>query len=217
MAGTTFANSHGASLVMAPAPVEIPLHDAEPLRLALRVLRESEDIAALAWARGYTKRLGIEAAGDDEPVYSKALMAARLARACVTEGSEGSEGSESGSRAPYFESADAVLDSEALAGDRLAYLYELYEIHRDLVSPMAKTIGVEKLLELAKEMVDAKDPRPFVGLRPGLRWIFTRTLAATLLTFWTSKSPAGGFSAGVASASPETSPSGTTSASDAAP
>lgn len=197
----TFAESHGAGLSLAPVPVELPLHGAEPLRFALRVLRESDDIAALSWARAYATRMGIASAGEDEPIYSKALMAARLARACLTEDSDAK------TQTPFFASADAILDAEALAGDRLAYVYELYEIHRDLVSPMAKTIGVHKLLDLAKEMVESKGPGPFVALRPGLRWIFVRTLAATLMTFWTSKSPPGGSEGSTAGESPTTSTS----------
>lgn len=176
-------------------PAELPLHGKAPLQIALRALRPSEQIAALAWARAHARKHGVDKPDDDEPIYARALMAAVLARACVRPDSDPA------APAPVFTDADEILDHADFTEDHLAYLYELYEVWRDEVSPMAKTVGADKVLAHARECVEARDASPFVRLRPGLRWILHRSMAAALLTFATSTSPAGGGSPSTASSS----------------
>lgn len=179
------------------------MYGAESLRLCLRLVRPSEDVDALSWASAFAKGKGIENPNEDEPIYSKALMAARLLRACVTLDSD--------PKLPtrLFDSEEEIMTSDALGDDRIAYLYELYEIFRDEVSPLEKTIDAARAMKLAEEVWGSRSPAPFVRLRPGLRWIFARTWAGMLVMQQQTKSPNGGGFESTEPASPPTSESTT--------
>lgn len=181
--------------------VELPMYgDDEPLKLCLRIVRPSEDVEALSWARAFAKGKGIEDPTEDEPIYSKALMAARLRRACVKPGSDPK------APTPLFDSEEEIMSSDHLGDDRVAYLYELYEIWRDEVSPLEKVIDAAKAMKLAEEVWGSRTPAPFVRLRPGLRWICARTWAGMVVMQARMKSPNGGISASTETRSTE--PSG---------
>lgn len=207
----TFAQSQASKGRLAVKAVELPMHKADPLKLGVRPLDVAEELSALAWARERAKADGVLEPKEDDPIYSRYLMAATLFRACVA-GKVDADGAlsfpeDDRELVPFFASPQEILSAPQMGRDRLAYLYELHEIWQDEVSPTSLTLKPAEIMDKAREIAGSSTPGPFLGLRPGMRWIFTRSMALMLVDSPNFRLPSGGSTESDAA---ESRPGGTT-------
>lgn len=196
----TFAQRAVASGIRAIQPIAVAMQvGASPLVLGVRVIRPDEDLEALAYANGVAKAKNATAQAED-PVYSLALMVARVRRASVALTDEAAALAATGVLKPYvsddapvpfFASEEEILGADDLCRDRIAYIAEQQEVWQEQVSPLKTKLSPVAVLEQAKLIAEAIDPGPFLGLRPGMRWIFARATAAMLLSSLQIRSQSG--------------------------
>jgi len=84
--------------------------------------------------------------------------------------------------------ATAILASDHIGRDGIIYLAEQQEFWQDLCNPASLKMSEEQLWSLVGEVATEADPKTFLGLRLGLRWIFTRSMAALLMSSSLDKS-----------------------------
>lgn len=139
----------------------------------VRVLLPDEEADVLAAARAFCVSKGTPDAPEGDPLFELARVVHTLFRACIDHDSTEEKPE------PFFASADQILASEALNRDNIFALYEQQQIWQDEVArqPMAFTEAEFEHFILSCE---GDDPFPFVSLRPGKRWSFTRSMASLL-------------------------------------
>ena len=90
-------------------------------------------------------------------------------------------------RVQFFDSAEQAMHD--LDRDRIGWLYETWQIVQEQASPTRAKMSPAEFYTMIDKVAREDDPRPFVSMRPGLRWIFTRTLADLWLNSQKDKSP----------------------------
>lgn len=139
-------------------------------KVDLRALSEGEEIEVLREARAYAKAQGGDAI-DEDAIYQHALRVFTLAKACVDCDSP------AGAPTPYFDGGAAqIFASASLGPEHVVYVHEKYLLHRDEVSPYVSEFSPEGFLEVTTGIARG-DQNYFLGLRQGMLWNFTRTLA----------------------------------------
>lgn len=157
----------------------------------VRVLLPFEEADVLERARAFAKTKGIEAPSESDPLYDFGLHIHRIAIACVD-----SESPESAPR-PFFDGGiDQILKSQELTRDHIAYLYEQSIAWQDDCSPRLLKLSPEQFVDATGKTAGG-DMLPFLQLRPGMQWIFTRTLAGLALSSLPFKSDSSSSSEGV--------------------
>jgi hypothetical protein len=135
-------------------------------KLAIRVLDGLEEALVISRAKAFCES---QNAGTDGDLVLIARAAHRIAIACLdVEDHE----------KPYFDGGfDQIMASKQLGRDRILYLAEMQELWQDQCSPSLLRLGDAEFTKRVREIALSENPDPFVELRPGLRWSFTRTLA----------------------------------------
>lgn len=144
-------------------------------KLAMRALREDEYDDVLANARAFAKKRG-ESAEDGDDLYERGKMLHTLAIACLDADSPEDV------PALFFDGGvDQIASSEIMCPEVIAYLYERQQLWQDEVNPLLKALQPNEFFAAAVAVAGG-NMAFFVGMRPGMRWSFTRTLASQLLS-----------------------------------
>lgn len=163
-------------------PQTVEIAPGVTITVRFRVLAPFESSSVLSAARAEAKAQGVDEPEVGEPLYEAAFKAHTLAFAIVDPDSKADDPK------PYFDGGvEQVKHSKLLTDDVIAYLFELWELWRDSVS-LQKVMLDEVTFGRVMEAAGISDARPFLGLRPGARWNFTRTLAARHMSLLRSRS-----------------------------
>lgn len=141
----------------------------------VRLLNPGEEAAILQHARAFAIARGVEGPGDGDPLYEMGKQVHRARLACVETASPPD------APVPFFGSEEAMLASSVITLEHIAYLSEFQETFQNLVSPRELALSGPAFLETVKRVAGG-DMLPFLQMRPGTRWIFTRTLAEGFVT-----------------------------------
>lgn len=147
--------------------------DAPAIKARVRALNGIEEEQALVAARKRAKNEGVDDPKPGEPLYDLALMVETVAIAYLDGDSP------TDTRKPFFDTgSDAIRQWYGREG--IAMLYGLQQDYQDRVAPnFAKLSPFEfyqGILKLGEESEESS--RFFYSrLRPGLQWIFVRSLA----------------------------------------
>lgn len=162
--------------------IETP--DGAAIPIDVRPLNGLEQADTLGKARAFAEARGVKEPRDGEPIYDLGKQVYTLLLACLDHDSP------SDKPAPFFASADEVLE---LDRDRRSYLYELQEMWEDECAPRPSAMESKDFLSWCMDVCAANegDDGPFVQLRPVLRWSCVRTLAAIHVLSQTHKSASG--------------------------
>jgi hypothetical protein len=161
--------------------VPLPMYNLpEPVPVLVRVLHGDERAEAVAAGRAYAVSKGIPEPSDGDETFAIGVKAHTLV-ACCMDAEKPLE--------PFFASAVEILKN--LDPERIAFLYEHWETHQDLHSPQGLTLKPEEFIAAVLNVGGSEKPDFFLSMRPGSRWIFTRTLAARLTSSLEPKSPFG--------------------------
>lgn len=134
-------------------------------------------------ARAFAISKGVVDPKDGDELYENARILHTLVIACVDKDSP-----EDAPR-PFFEGGfEQLHESELLLPDHLGYLYEQQQLWQDTCSPRFTNQTPGQFMAGVMKAAGG-DESFFVGARPGMRWDFTRTLAAAYLNLTTQKSP----------------------------
>lgn len=163
----------------ARSPITIEMGSAGLQKLDVRALDGAEEARVLAGALKYAKENGVEDAGFGDPLYDLGVQLHTILLACVD--------SDAKDEVPYFESLEQLTKSDLLTRDHFAIIYEAQQVHQDEVSPYDRDVSPDNLIDWASKIAGG-DQLPFVGMRPGARWSFTRSLAIRWLSLRAAKS-----------------------------
>jgi hypothetical protein len=174
------AASPGQALPEVPVP-----------EVGLRVLTGTELKIIAAKAREFSGQTP-DKVNEEDPLYALGKSAYTLALACVDPNSDpvnptpffGEPGDVDGA-------AREILDSVNLGRDGITYLAEAHELWQDLCNPQALRITGQRMSEVIGQIAADPDFRSFLALRPGMRWLLLRTMAALLVNLQSSSSVSG--------------------------
>ncbi len=159
--------------------------------VGLRVLTGAENSEVLQNAQSYAKQRGVDPWDEDHPICTLAKMVYTLLLSCIDPDDQSDE------PARFFDTADQILESNHLGRDGIVWLYEAQELWQEQTSPLCPLeIDPEAYFALMLQVAKEDNPDPFVRMRPGLRWSFTRSMACQLLASLTLKSDSGSLSDG---------------------
>jgi hypothetical protein len=173
-----------SQIVLGPRAVQfIKLQHADniELEMGVRPLVGAEEADILQRAIATTKEKGGEPRAGEE-LFDLHYRAELLAVACIDYESP------ENARTPYFDGGAAQV-LKHLHPDVICYLAERQQTWQDECSPSMRRQDPREFLEWVREIAEAEDAGPFVRLRPGTRWVSTRSMAKLLQDFLTSKSP----------------------------
>ncbi len=157
--------------------------DGKPILIDVRPLTPFEHGQVLASARAEAKAAGVESPEDGEPIYDLSVEIHTLVIGLVDSDSSKSDPQ------PYFDKgASQIRGSKIFTRDAIAYLYTLWEQWNDDCS-IQKAFIDEAALTRVIEEASVGNSLPFFALRPGVRWISMRTLAARFIDLQKLKSP----------------------------
>lgn len=170
--------------------VRLPLGD-DVVPVRLRVLASGELAQVLERTRADARARGVDEPRDGNPIYDLCEMEHTLAFACLD-----ADAPEQ-SAVPFFSGVEEIRRSPELGRDRIAYLYEQWQVFQDEVSPSLRTMSPAELVGAMQKLAleDDGDALAFFGsLGPGLRWSCMRTLARLWLASLTPSSPSSSLS-----------------------
>jgi len=171
----------GSRALSDPETVEIA--PGVSITFCCRVLTPFEAISMLSSARADAKAAGVDEPEAGEPIYEAARAKHTIALGLVDPDSTKDEDPK-----PFFDGGLKQIEhSKKLTNDVIAYLFELWEHWNESVS-LQKTMLDEKTFARIMEEAAVGNARPFFALRPGVRWNFTRTLAARHVNLLKSRS-----------------------------
>jgi hypothetical protein len=150
--------------------------------LDVRPINPIEHTTIVEKARAFAISKGVEAPKDGDELYEDAKILHTLVIACIDKDSPEKD------PRPFFEGGfDQLHGTELLLPDHIGYLYEQQQLWQDQCSPRF-THQTPGQFMAAVVKAAGGDQSFFVGARPGMRWDFTRTLAAAWLNLTTLKS-----------------------------
>lgn len=166
-----------------PPPIDAQATD-EPRKCLLRPLNGTEEGLALVRAREDAIRAGVTKPAIGEPEYDLALQIHTIALGCVDVDDP---------KALYFDGG-AEQVRESFGREAIALLYAVLDAWQDECAPTIKKLdpaawatGVTTLGGPSEE-----EARAFLSrLRPGLLWIYVRSMAVTLVSSPSPSSPSG--------------------------
>lgn len=177
-------------------PVPLPLPTGETATVAVRALLDAEDDEIDVAAREYAKARGVEDPKPGNTVYERGHALHTLLLACSDPDSPDEN------PAPFFSSIEEIR--QGLDRDRIAYLLTAQQVWQDKCAPQQLQLSGDEFIAKVVEVATSEDERPFLRMRPGLQWIFMRTLAGQCMNSPELKSLSG--SASVTSSSSTTRP-----------
>lgn len=161
-----------------PARVEMPWPGRdEPVPVLVRIIDTEERADAVAKGRAYAVSKGIDDPKDGDEVFALGVKAATLVTCCLDADAP---------TEPFFASVD---EARKLDPDRIAFLYEHWELHQDSHAPQRGTMSPGEYVAKVLEVADVRDPKALLSMRPALLWSYTLFTADLLASFWSHKSP----------------------------
>ncbi len=158
------------------------------VQVGLRPLTSGEQADIMTRARADAIARGVSDPKPGVPIYDLAEMEHTLLLACLDPDSP------QDAPRPLFASIEEIRTDPDLGGDRIAYLFELFQQFQEECSPQRRHMSLEEtmaaMLLLGGEG-EEEARRFFESLGPGLRWICMRTLGLLLRTSRTPSSPSG--------------------------
>lgn len=176
------AASQGAPVV--PGSVEV----------GLRVLTGDEFILTEKLARKMAESNGCKSFDESDSIFNMAKSLYTIAVACVDPDSDPKDpepffGKRGANPAETAEACvKAIMSSVHIGRDGIVFLAEQHEHWQDLCNPAALKMSPQRMWDLVGEVAASSDARPFLLLRPGMRWSFARFMAALLASSSTGKS-----------------------------
>lgn len=162
--------------------------------LDVRPLNPIEHTTIIEKARAFAISKGVADPKDGDELYDDAKILHTLAIACLDSAEKDAK--------PFFAGGfDELHGTEMLLPDHIGYLYEQQQLWQDQCSPRYTNQTPGQFMA-AVVKAGGGDSSFFDGARPGMRWDFTRTLAAAFLNLQMLKSPG---SSGSSSSTAETS------------
>ena len=157
----------------------------DTIKLDIRILTGTEQIAALERAMATAKSKGVDKPEDGDPIYDLALVSETLALACIDSDSPES------APVPFFSSATEILESPILTKDHLAFLSESLLSWQDDCSPRLFSASKDDSAIAAARLAKANLPeaqRFLLRMQPGMLVSFVHFMAVQLSILQTYKS-----------------------------
>jgi len=165
--------------------------------LDVRPINPVEHTTIVESARAFAMSKGVANPKDGDELYDDAKVLYTLVLACIDHDSSEKEPK------PFFEGGfDQLHGTELLLPDHIGYLYEQQQLWQDECSPRFTNQTPGQFMAAVMQAAEGNQSF-FVGARPGMRWDFTRTLAAAFLNLQTLTSRT---SSGSSSSTSETAP-----------
>jgi len=155
------------------------------VEVGLRVLNGDETVDVLERAREFAQARGSKDPKSGDPLYDFGEMVHRVVIAAVDPDSDPRNPE------PFFASAEELLGSPHIGRDGIILLAEQQETWQDACSPQANNVTPGQLIEMIGRIATAETSDFFEQLRPGMRWICMRTLAALYLSSQTDRLSSG--------------------------
>ncbi len=156
--------------------------EGETIKVDVRPLSEPELFEVLDKSRAFAKARGVEQPEEGDPIYDEAIKLHTVALACID--------SDSLVDAPaqFFDGGvSQILENDTLQREHIAFLYEQARLWQEECSPtrrnMTRTEYTAALVRTA-----GGDMTDFLGMSPGQRWSFMRSMAAEQLILLARKS-----------------------------
>jgi len=159
--------------------------DASPTEVDVAVLDSAQEAEALAGALAFAKARGSTDARDGDPLYDLGLWVHTCLLACMDPESP------AGAPVPFFSNIEEMLRSKRVTPEHFAYLYEMQEEWQEEHAPYVRQLSDGEVMTRAVRIA-AGELLPFLELRPGTRWNFTRTLAFQYVASLAPKLQSGG-------------------------
>lgn len=172
--------------------VEVPLPNGETMRVAVRALLDAEDDEIDVAAREYAKARDVDDPKPGNTVYDRGHALHTLLRSCSDPDSPDE------SPVPFFANVEEIR--AGLDRDRIQYLITAQQVWQDKCAPQQLQLSGDEFVAKVVEVATSEDERPFLRMRPGLQWIFMRTLAGQCMSSPELKSLSGLASASATSA-----------------
>ena len=150
----------------------------EPRKIDLRVLGPFEWSEVLTAARAFAVSKGVVDPDEGDPLYELGLHVHTLLLACIDSDSP------TDAPAPFFDSAEQMLNSSIIGRDHLAMLFAHHEVWEWECSPRAKELDKAEFARIIAAAGQG-DVGPFCRLRPGMQLVCMRSLAEL---YWSSQS-----------------------------
>lgn len=151
--------------------------------LDIRPINPIEHTTIIEKARAFAISKGVADPKDNDELYDDAKVLYTLVIACLDKDSP-----EEAPR-PFFEGGfEQLHGTEILLPDHIGYLYEQQQLWQDECSPRFTNQTPGQFMAAVVQSAGGNQSF-FFGARPGMRWDFTRTLAAAYLNLMTLKSP----------------------------
>lgn len=167
------------------------------IEVGLRVLTGDEFLLTEKLARKMAEANGCKSFEESDSIFNLAKSLYTIAVSCVDPDSDPANPD------PYFADrgstpaataescVQAILSSVHIGRDGIVFLAEQQEYWQDLCNPAALKMSPERLWDLVGEVAASADARPFLLLRPGMRWSFARSMAVQLTSYLMGRSPFG--------------------------
>lgn len=152
---------------------ELPLAGGQLVRVAVRPLLDWDDNEIDAKALEFARKHGVDDPKPGQPIYERAIALYTLLLACSDP--------DSPDDAPvsFFDSVDQI--QKHVDRDRIAWLMGVQQTWEDRCSPRQLKLSPDEFVQRVGEVALAEDEDPFVHMRPGLQWAFTRTLCGLFM------------------------------------
>lgn len=166
-----------ANAVQATPPGQPPTSESVHTTVGVRVLTVDETELAYQRAISRAREKGVETWDDKHPLCRLALMLHTLAMCCVDVDSDPRRPE------PFFDGGvEEIATSIHIGQDNIVYLHERWENWQDECSFEQSKMSAEEVIAtaLAHAQEPANADSPLDRMRPGLRKIYTHTLAVLL-------------------------------------
>jgi hypothetical protein len=176
-----------------------PAEEPTSVKVALRVLSDSENKETVEYALKYAKDGGASDPKAGHPLYEMGIRIKTLHLACLDPDHPNPDSPD----ARFFSSEDEIRQDWRLGRDGIWYLYDLQDAWQDACSPQPSKMGMGEFYREVELLANSDDPFYFERFRPAMRASFARTMASQLWILLTHKSESGQSSATDSSESPK--------------
>ena len=176
----------------------------DDILVGVRVLSGLEIAGVLEDARKFAKARGVDDPKEGNPLYDLGVSVHTLAVAYIDPDATDPESP----AARFFDGGvQQILDDPNLGRDGIIYLHEQQETWQDLCSPQASKVDAGTFDAVLTDLAGEGGFSFFCQLRPGLRWVYMRSMASLLVSLQTAKSAPGSYSETSTTVAPRKTPS----------
>jgi hypothetical protein len=154
--------------------VELPLANGVVTKVAVRPLLDWDDNEIDAQALVFARKHGVEDPKPGQPIYERAVALYTLLLACSDPDSPDN------APVPFFDSVEQI--QKGVDRDRIAWLMGAQQVWEDRCSPRQLKMTPDEFIHKVGEVALTESEDPFLGMRPGMQWDFTRTLCGLFMS-----------------------------------